>query len=389
MRPSCVAVIAGDLVTGTLEGLLVVSIEQAVAAPLCTARLVDAGARVIKVERASGDFARQYDKAAKGDSSYFAWTNAGKESIVLDFHTGDDAALLHRIISQADVLVQNLAPGALTRAGLDPDMLRTRHKALITCSLSGYGSGDAMASMKAYDLLVQAESGLVSISGGPGEPGRIGISLCDIGAGITAYSGILEALLRRAASGKGSAVDVSLFDVISEWMTVPLIHAETGQGAPERVGLKHPSIAPYGVFTDAEGVLTLLSIQNEREWQRLCGDVLNAPELAADPRFCDNTTRVKHRTELDHAINQITQTLTTNIFRGALASASIAFGALNTVDDLSAHAALRRRTIMNVAGEHLSLPAHPVRLSGQETSPGKRLPALNQHGEAIRREFHA
>jgi len=375
--------------TYALEGLLVVSIEQAVAAPLCTARLIDAGARVIKIERAGGDFARQYDKAAKGDSSYFAWTNAGKESIDLDFHASDDAALLHRIIAQADVLVQNLAPGALTRAGFDPDALRTRHPTLITCSLSGYGNSDAMANMKAYDLLVQAESGLISISGGPGEPGRIGISLCDIGAGITAYGGILEALLRRAISGKGSAVDVSLFDVISEWMTVPLVHAETGQGAPERVGLKHPGIAPYGAFTDAQGILTLLAIQNEREWQRLCQDVLNAPDLAADPRFCDNTTRVKHRGVLDQAIHQIVQTLTTVTFRRALAGASIAFGALNTVDDLSVHAALRRRTIMNVAGEQLSLPAHPVRLSGLETRPGMRLPALNQHGEAIRQEFHA
>ncbi|MEE9321608.1 MAG: CaiB/BaiF CoA-transferase family protein [Granulosicoccus sp.] len=375
--------------TNTLEGLLVVSIEQAVAAPLCTARLVDAGARVIKVERTSGDFARQYDKAAKGDSSYFAWTNAGKESIVLDFHASDDAALLHRMISQADVLVQNLAPGALIRAGFDPNTLRSENTSLITCSISGYGNSDARANMKAYDLLIQAESGLVSISGGPGEPGRIGISLCDIGAGITAYSGILEALLKRAAGGKGSAVEVSLFDVISEWMTVPLVHTETGRGAPERAGLKHPSIAPYGEYTDAQGILTLLSIQNEREWQRLCEEVLNAPALAVDPRFRENTTRVKYRVELDQDINKITQTLTTDTFRRALARASIAYGALNTVDDLSVHTALRRRTILTVAGEQLSLPAHPVRLSDQETGPGKRIPALDQHGEAIRREFHA
>jgi crotonobetainyl-CoA:carnitine CoA-transferase CaiB-like acyl-CoA transferase len=347
--------------TSPLSGVLVVSVEQAVAAPLCTARLVDAGARVIKIERRQGgDFARGYDYAARGDSSYFVWINHGKESIELNFKQADDAALLHRMISRADVLVQNLAPGALSRAGFDLENLRQQHPRLITCDISGYGDSKAASGMKAYDLLVQAESGLISISGGPGEPGRIGVSLCDIGAGLTAYSGILEALLRRGVTGKGGGLSVSLFDVAAEWMTVPLIHTETGSGAPERVGLKHPGIAPYGAFPDRDGTLTLISIQNEHEWQRLCGDVLGKPGLARDIRYLNNNERVAHREALDSAITAITLTRSTHELRTALATASIAFGALNSVNELAAHVCLRRRNLRNSKGLAVSLPAHPV-----------------------------
>ncbi len=265
-----------------LQGMLVIAVEQAVAAPLCTARLADAGARVIKIERASGDFARAYDQAAGGESSYFAWLNHGKQSLVLDFKQEQDAALLHRLIGEADVLVQNLAPGAMLRAGFGAEAMRKRHPRLVTCDISGYGEAPELAHLKAYDLLLQAESGLIEISGGPGEPGRIGISLCDIGAGVTAHAAILEALLLRERSGNGSGVAVSLFDVAAEWMSVPFIHEVHGEGAPGRGGLHHPSIAPYGAYETRDGIKTILSIQNEREWVRLCEKVLERDDVAAD-----------------------------------------------------------------------------------------------------------
>jgi crotonobetainyl-CoA:carnitine CoA-transferase CaiB-like acyl-CoA transferase len=387
-----------------LNGLLVVAVEQAVAAPLCTARLVDAGARVIKVERLGGDFARGYDQAALGDSSYFAWTNHGKESVELDFKRPEDAALLHRILVEADVFIQNLAPGALSRAGFDSAELRSKHSRLITCDISGYGASEAMRGMKAYDLLVQAESALVSVSGAPGEPGRIGVSLCDIGAGVTAHAGILEALIQRGLTGRGCGIAVSLFDVAAEWMSVPLIHAETGDGAPLRVGLKHPSIAPYGAFPDADGTLTLISIQNEREWVRLCDKVLQCPELASDPRFDSNLQRVANRDALDRAVGERTSTLSTGQLRSSLKSASIAYGALNSVDDLAAHAALRRRQITNSIDRTLSLPAHPVQVISETVhrsgsvipdardrtdslDSGQQIPSTGQHTAAIRDEF--
>lgn len=385
-----------------LEGLMVVSIEQAVAAPLCTARLSDAGARVIKVERAAGDFGRGYDTAAKGDSSYFAWINHGKESIVLDFKQEGDAGLLQKLIAQADVLVQNLAPGALARSGFDSDLLRERHPRLVTCSISGYGNGQAVAGMKAYDLLVQAETGLISISGGPGEHGRIGVSLCDIGAGVTAYTGILEALLRRTITGKGGHVDVSLFGVTAEWMTVPFLHTENGAAAPTRSGLKHPSIAPYGAFADASGTLTLISIQNEREWKRLCVDALDCPALYENPQFSSNDLRVAHRPELDQAIENITRLHSTQALRASLQKASIAFGGLNSVTDLLDHAALNRRTIRNSLGADVSMPANPVQhrssvsamtadesdaQAGIGDTAAPQVPVLNEHGDALREEF--
>lgn len=372
-----------------LTGLMVVSLEHAVAAPLCTARLADAGARVIKVERKGGDFARQYDTAAKGDSSYFAWINHGKESIVLDFKAPDDAALLLAMISQADVVVQNLAPGALARAGFDLDELRAQHPRLVTCSVSGYGNSEVLQGMKAYDLLVQAESGLISISGGPGEPGRIGVSLCDIGAGITAYTGILEALLRRSLTGCGGHVDVSLFGVAAEWMSVPFVHTDNGGNAPQRAGLKHPSIAPYGAFPDASGTLTLISVQNEREWQRLCTQVLKCPKLCSDERYLSNDQRVANRDELDAEVSAITGAMGTETLRQALQAASIAYGALNTVSDLLEHAALVRRDVRNSLGDVVSMPAHPVIHSTRDANQPyiRSVPSIDEHGVAIRREF--
>ena len=368
-----------------LDGILVVAIEQAVAAPLCTSRMIDAGARVIKVERAGGDFARFYDAAAKGDSSYFAWNNPGKESIVLDITDKNDAALLHRMISAADVLVQNLSPGALDRRGFDRAALAAKNPQLITCNISGYGNREAVKGMKAYDLLVQAETGLISISGGPGELGRIGISLCDIGAGVTAYAAILEAILLRTRTQIGSELNVSLFDVAAEWMSVPFLHASSGDGAPSRAGLRHPSIAPYGAFEDKEGTLTLLSIQNEREWYRLCHDVLKLGQLSTDEKYTSNVLRVKNRDTLEAAINNATRKLGTAEFRRALNDASIAYGAVNTVDELLDHPALRTRAVINSHEQIVTMPAHPYLSDG--SAAGRETPRLDQHGAALRREF--
>ncbi|NBT11462.1 MAG: CoA transferase, partial [Betaproteobacteria bacterium] len=258
---------------GPLEGVLVVALEQAVAAPYCSSRLADAGARVIKVERPEGDFARGYDKSAYGESSYFVWINRGKESVALDLKQAQDMAVLHQMLAQADVFIQNLAPGATQRLGIGSDDLRERHGRLITCDISGYGDTGKLTKMKAYDLLVQAESGLVSINGAAGDWGRIGVSICDINAGLNALIGIQQALIMRGKTGRGSAVKVSLFDSAAELMSVPYLQARYGGKAPERVGLKHPTIAPYGAFTCADGRDILISIQNEREWADFCREV--------------------------------------------------------------------------------------------------------------------
>lgn len=374
-----------------LNGLLVVAMEQAVAAPLCTARLGDAGARVIKLERDNGDFARGYDRAAGGDSSYFAWLNHGKESLTLNYKQEDDAQLLRALLAKADVFVQNLSPGTLARHGFSDAQLRQDNPSLITCNISGYGHSDAVRELKAYDLLVQAESGLLAVSGAPGAPGRIGVSLCDIGCGVTAHAGILEALIQRGITGVGSSVNVSLFDVAAEWMSVPLVHQETGDGAPAPVGLRHPSIAPYGAYETCESGLTLLSIQNEAEWQRLCKVALDMPELLDDSRFVSNVERVAHREALELLLqNQILQWSATD-FRGRLSSANIAFGAMNSVAELAQHRALRRRGITSTSGELLSLPAHPCIGTLSETEEGagnvRKIPKVGEHSDAIRCEF--
>ncbi len=370
-----------------LDGMLVISVEQAVAAPLCTARLADAGARVIKIERAEGDFARKYDQAAGGASSYFAWLNHGKQSLVLDFKQDEDAALLHRLIGQADVLVQNLAPGAMQRAGFGSSEVRAQNPNLVTCDISGYGEAPELAHLKAYDLLVQAESGLIEVSGGPGEPGRIGISLCDIGAGITAHAAVLEALLLRERSGEGSGVAISLFDVAAEWMSVPFVHQVHGEGAPKRSGLHHPSIAPYGAYETDDGVKTILSIQNEREWQRLCDDVFLRPDMAGDPRFNSNNQRVKNRAALDEDIGKVLGLLNATEFRERLGAAKIAYAGLNNVADLAAHPALRHREIVAGGGAGLALPAHPVRWAGLRVQGASAVPEIGEHSAAIRAEF--
>jgi crotonobetainyl-CoA:carnitine CoA-transferase CaiB-like acyl-CoA transferase len=372
-----------------LEGTLVVSVEQAVAAPVCTARLCEAGARVIKIERESGDFARGYDSVAGGDSSYFIWTNLGKESLVLDFKKPDDAALLHRILARADVFVQNLAPGALDRAGFGSSSLRESYERLITCDISGYGNNPEVADMKAYDFLVQAESGLVSISGGENELGRIGVSICDINAGMNAHAGILEALLERAKTGTGGGIEVSLFGTAADWMTVPLLHCDYGGKAPRRAGLNHPSIAPYGGYQTRDHETIIIAIQNEREWARFCETVLGQGELASDPRFNSNNSRVGNRAEMDRAILEVTTTLTRSELVDRLQLGDIAYGSVNSVQDLSRHPALERRSGLSSTGNRVRFPARPIAHIGGNgiDNPELSAPALGQHSGQIRKEF--
>jgi len=388
MTSSTTANAAKHHTSGPLAGLLVIAMEQAVAAPLCTSRLCDAGARVIKIEREGGDFARQYDAAALGDSSYFAWLNHGKESLTLNYKAPEDAALLNRLIDHADVFVQNFAPGALARNGFSDEDMRKRNPRLITCNISGYGPSDAAQGLKGYDLLVQAESGLLSVSGAPNAMGRIGVSLCDIGCGVSAHAGILEALIQRGITGEGASLDVSLFDVAAEWMSVPLIHTETGDGAPEPMGLHHPSIAPYGAFETSDAKLTLLSIQNEREWHRLCNDVLLLPQLLIDARYVNNNLRVENRISLQKTMERVSKSYTAVEFRQRLKAADIAFGAINSAEALGHHPALRRRAIKNSTAQELSIPAHPFHPAlSEQSNPKAKVPSAGEHTQLIKEEF--
>ncbi len=368
-----------------LEGLLVVSLEQAVAAPYCSCKLADAGARVIKLERPEGDFARGYDRVVKGESAYFVWLNRGKESIAVDLKQPADLALVKRMLARADVFIQNLAPGAAGRLGLGHAALRKAHPRLITCDISGYGETGPYAEMKAYDLLVQAESGLAAVTGRPEGPGRVGVSVCDIACGMYAHQAILEALLLRERSGEGSALATSLFAGMADWMTVPLLHQDYGPGAPPRVGLNHPSIAPYGVYACRGGDEVVFSIQNEREWRRLVTEVLERPEMLEDPRFADNSARVANRPALDAIIDEVFGKLTREALTARLLAAAIAYGAVNTPADLSAHPQLRRVSVATPSGR-VELVAPPVQVRDAEIALGA-VPALDQHGAALREEF--
>jgi itaconate CoA-transferase len=375
--------------TRPLDGVLVVALEQAVAAPYCTSRLADAGARVIKVERPEGDFARSYDHAVHGESAYFVWINRGKESIALNLKQPADLALQQRLIARADVLVQNLAPGATERLGLGSAALRERHPRLITCDISGYGDEGPLKGLKAYDLLVQAESGLVSVSGAPGQGvaslGRIGVSLCDINAGLNALVGIQQALLQRARTGRGSAVTVSLFGSAAELMAVPYLQARYGGQAPQRVGLKHPTIAPYGAFTCADGRDIVISIQNEREWADFCHHVLQRPELLQDARCAGNAARVANRGFVDGVVTEVFASQPSSAMIERLNAAQTAYGNVNSVHDLIQHPQLLTRR-MPVNGHMVEVPATPWATAGDpERFPPA--PALDAHGAAIRAEF--
>jgi crotonobetainyl-CoA:carnitine CoA-transferase CaiB-like acyl-CoA transferase len=375
----------GAQTRGPLAGLLVVALEQAVAAPYCSSRLADAGARVIKIERSEGDFARGYDKAAHGESSYFVWINRGKESIALDLKNKDDLEVLSRMLAQADVFIQNLAPGATERLGIGSDLLRERCPRLITCDISGYGDRGPLTRMKAYDLLVQAESGLVAVNGAPGEWGRIGVSICDISAGLNALIGIQQALMMRAQTGRGSGIQVSLFDSAAELMSVPYLQARYGGKAPDRVGLKHPTIAPYGGFTCADGRDILISIQNEREWVDFCREVLLDPSFARDERCKTNALRVANRAVVDGRVAAVFASLPSAPIIARLDAAQIAYGNVNGVQDLIEHPQLRTRP-MPVGDQTVEVAALPW-ITEWDPISYRPVPAVNQNGDAIRDEF--
>ncbi len=368
-----------------LSGLLVISLEQAVAAPYCCSRLADAGARVIKIERPEGDFARGYDKAANGLSSYFVWLNRGKQSLVADIKNRDDAALLYRMLARADVFVQNLAPGSAARAGFGGDDLRERYPRLITVDISGYGDRGDYAQMKAYDLLVQAESGLCVITGHPAGPGRVGVSACDIACGMAAHAGVLEALIERGITGKGKGLKVSLFDGMADWMNVPLLFFEGTGKAPERLGLAHPSICPYGAFKTADGSLVLIAIQNEREWVEFCIRFLEEPDLPQRPEFATNVSRVANRAIVDAHIAAAVGNLSRGEVASKLRAANTAYGFVNTVAEFAHHPALRRAVVGTPNGA-VSIAAPPVIWSGERRELGP-VPAVGEHSAVIRAEF--
>jgi itaconate CoA-transferase len=461
-----------------LSGLLVVSLEQAVAAPMCTCRLADAGARVIKVERPEGDFARYYDKLAAprtrsapsphsvppsplwggspaeaqrrragwgseladasraatatptpnpspqpaaglpasgklksdqtpagrglvgggeqtecvarasitsgGESAYFVWLNRGKESVVLDLARADDKALLAAMLAKADVFVQNLKPGAIAKLGFALDALRRAHPRLVICSISGYGEDGPYAARKAYDMLVQAESGLASVTGGPEAPARVGVSVCDVAAGMNAYEAILAALYAREQTGDGAAISISMFDAMAEWMAVPLIQYEGG-APPKRMGLAHTSIAPYGAFKTKDGADILISIQSDREWRVLAQMVLDDKALAADPAFATNVERVKRRAETDARVAAVFGATDEAALTQKLSRADIAFARVNDTADLAIHPQLRRIEVATPSGT-VSYPAPPARGDGAPRRYGA-VPALGEHTAKIWAEF--
>ncbi len=370
---------------GPLDGLLVISLEQAVAAPYCSSRLADAGARVIKLERPEGDFARGYDSAARGQSSYFVWLNRGKQSLTIDIKNPDDAALLHRLLARADVFIQNLAPGATARSGFGSDDLRAKYPRLITVDISGYGDQGEYADMKAYDLLVQAESGIASITGHPAGPGRIGVSACDIACGMAAHAGVLEALIGRGITGQGKGIKVSLFDGMADWMNVPLMFYEGTGHAPARMGLAHPSICPYGAFPTSDGALVLISIQNEREWKDFCAKFMLEPDLPARPGFETNVVRVGNRAEVDAHIGTVFAALTRDQAAARLRAANTAYGFVNGVAEFAVHPALRRETVETPNGP-VAIAAPPAIFSDGPRHLGP-VPAIGQHSATIRAEF--
>lgn len=368
-----------------LEGVLVVSLEQAVAAPYVSSRLADAGARVIKLERKEGDFTRRYDSYVGGESAYFVWLNRGKESVIVDIKNPADRDLIERMVAKADVFIQNLAPGAAERAGLGSAVLRERYPRLITCDISGYGSVGPYREMKAYDLLIQAETGLAMLSGTEGQPGRVGVSVCDIACGMNAHQAILQALYARFGTGRGRGIEISLFDSLADWMNVPYLQYRYGKHQPARAGLRHPTIAPYGVFDTASGSRLLISIQNEREWQSLCASVIGQPNLATDSRFVSNTARVANRPELEHIISDVFGALSHEHLVARLQKADIAFGQLRTLSELATHPQLRLAVVETAAGP-IELISPPVIERGAAVSLGA-VPEIGADDRRVRAEF--
>ena len=365
-----------------LDGIVVVALEHAIAAPLATRHLADNGARVIKIERpGSGDFARAYDERVRGLASHFVWTNRGKESVTLDLKHAQALPVLHRLLTRADVFVQNLAPGAAARLGLDAAAIHRINPRVIVCGVSGYGEGGPYRDKKAYDLLIQAEAGLLSITGTENDMAKSGISIADIAGGMYAYSGILNALLLRERTGEGSSIEVSLLDCLAEWMSYPLYYAFDGAAQPARTGAMHAAIYPYGPFQAGDGKTVMIAIQNEREWALFCEKVLGAPGLARDPRFDSNASRSANRQQLEPILHQRLAQLTAAELTALLDAASIANAAVNTVEGLREHPQLRARgRWAEVASPAGPLPAlRPPPLSDAYTPAMGSIPALGAH----------
>jgi itaconate CoA-transferase len=375
--------------TGPLRGITVVSLEQAVAAPFATRQLADLGARVIKIERPeAGDFARDYDGAVLGQASYFVWLNRGKESVELDMKSKRGQHVLAALLDRADVFVQNLAPGAAARLGLSADTLRARHPRLICCSVSGYGPDGPYARKKAYDLLVQCEAGLLSVTGTPDTPAKAGISVADIAAGMYAYTGVLAALYEREKTGAGGTVEVAMLEALGEWMSQPYLYTVYGGQPPQRTGARHASISPYGPYQTGDGQV-FLGVQNEREWEVLCREILRQPELADDPRFATNTDRVSNDDQLRRVIEAVLASMPADEVTALLDSAGIATARLRTPAEFAAHPQLsardRWRDVDTPAGPVRAL-LPPVNTVGREPAMGA-VPALGEHTAAVLAEL--
>jgi len=370
-----------------LSGLLVVSIEQAVAAPYATSRLAEAGARVIKVEKPpAGDFARRYDASAHGESTYFVWLNQGKESAVLDFRQSADMQLLRAMLRRADVFIHNLAPGAIERSGVNLAAIRDKNPRLITCAISGYGENNDYATMRAYDNLIQGEVGIFAVTGNSSGPAKVGISICDISAGVHAYMGILEALLERHRTGRGRHVSVSLFESAADWMSVPILFQQYAGQVAERTGLNHGSIAPYGPYAAGDGQPIMISVQNDDEWVRFCTTVLQSPEIAGIRCLSTNPDRVRHRETLDEFIRKALAPINKEEFIARLRQAQVAFGLIRTLEEVLHHPALSMAEADTPTGP-VQLPRRAIPRTS--VTQRKAVPALGEHTEAIRREFMA
>jgi itaconate CoA-transferase len=373
-----------------LEGITVVSIEQAVAAPFATRQLADLGARVIKIERpGAGDFARGYDHTVKGLASYFVWLNRSKQSLSLDLKQPEACEILHELVSSADVFVQNLAPGAATRLGFGAEALRTLDPRLIVCDISGYGSVGPYRDRRAYDLLIQCETGLLSVTGTPEDPAKVGISVADISAGMYAYSAVLTALFARERTGEGAALEVSLFDSLTEWMSQPMYYSMYTGVPPARTGSSHATIAPYGTFRTGSGGAVTLAVQNDREWRRLCAQVLEQPALADDPRYVINPERVAHRDELTAEIEKLLAGFTADEVIDRLESAQIAYGRFAEVVDLLDHPQLEaagRWTEVDSPAGSLRALRPPARIAGVEPVMGP-IPDVGADTDALLAEI--
>ena len=368
-----------------LKDILVISIEQAVAAPFCTMRLAESGARIIKIERKDGDFARYYDQIESSDSSYFIWLNQGKESLVLDLRDKSDQNLLNNLLLKADIFVLNLAPESLIKLCLEPNSLAEKFPNLIICNISGYSNKTDIYNEKAYDLLIQAESGIIGVSGVENLPGRIGISIVDIGTGMTAHAAILNALIKRNNTKKGEVINIAMFDVAAEWMTVPFLQSAFAGIDTIPAGLRHPTIAPYEGHKTKDKKIIIIAVQNEREWKSFCEVTLNKKELAENSNFCSNVQRVKNRDKLNYIIDEVVNHLIAADFKLKLKAGNIAHAEVRSTSDLNFHSGFRDHEIFGSNGMAIRAPVSAF--ANSSTNSKVRAPNLGEHTKSIKTEF--